>query len=99
MDLPVGEFAHPIGLHPSCPLERRIRTENKSLMKLAEDLGVPFSAAKVIHDHAMSDMAPWLKLREAAEGAEKFIAGRVSWPDGANIKAELRAAIEAVKEK
>ena len=25
---------------------------NKSLMKLAQDLGIPFSVAKVIHDHA-----------------------------------------------
>lgn len=35
---------------------------NKSLMKLAQDLGVPFSVAKIIHDHAQPTITEeWIK--------------------------------------
>ena len=43
--------------------------ENKSLMKLAEDLGVSFSAAKIISDHAQPGVTEeWIE-----EKAERFL--------------------------
>ena len=43
--------------------------KNKSLMKLAEDLGVSFSAAKIISDHAQPRVTEeWIE-----EKAERFL--------------------------
>ena len=42
-------------------------SKDKSLMKLAQDLGVPFSVAKIIHDHAQ----PTITVREIKEGASE----------------------------
>lgn len=50
-------------------LEAAGNAENKSLMKLTQDLGVPFSAAKIIHDHAIGPCGPMI---EAAGKLDSF---------------------------
>ena len=54
--------------------------KNKSLMKLAADLGVSFSAAKIISDHAREEYDAKItkadQLCEAAIGLLDFIRGR-----------------------
>ena len=67
----------------------------KSLMKLAADLGVSFSAAKILEDHVRAEYDAKLrtadKLCEAAKVLEDY--QFMTWGRGYELEGALRKAI------